>query len=349
MDIEQLDTPVPVVDLDRLEANIARLQQYMDQHGIANRPHIKTHKVPEISRLQVAAGAAGICCQKVSEAEVMVEAGLNDVFIPYNIIGEAKLERLAALAARARISAVADSVYTVHGYARVGQRGALELSVLVEFDTGMHRCGVGTPEQAAELARVIARAPGLRFEGLMTFPHNAASDDFVRETRRLLQCDGIPLACVSYGGTPTMWEAHLRSEVTEYRAGTYVYGDRSILASGAMTLDQIAFTVVTTVVSRPTADRGVLDGGSKTFSSDLLGMSGHGLILEYPEARFYGMSEEHGNVDFAECPRKPEIGERVTVIPNHCCTVSNLFDAVVGVRGNKVEVTWPVAARGTVT
>jgi D-serine deaminase-like pyridoxal phosphate-dependent protein len=349
MNIEQLDTPVPVIDLDRMEANITRLQQYMDQHGIANRPHIKTHKVPQIARLQVEAGAAGICCQKVSEAEVMVEAGLDDVFIPYNIIGQAKLERLMALAARAHISVVADAVTTVRGYAQAAQDAGLELPVLVEFDTGMHRCGVGLPEEAAELARLIARSPGLKFAGLMTFPHNAASDDFVSDTRRLLQSAGVAIPCVSYGGTPTVWEAHLRSEVTEYRAGTYVYGDRSLLASGAVAPDQIALTVVTTVVSRPTSDRGIIDGGSKTFSSDLLGMTGHGLILEYPEARFYGMSEEHGNVDFAECPRKPEIGERLTVIPNHCCPVSNLFDSVVGVRGDVVEVTWPVAARGTVT
>jgi D-serine deaminase-like pyridoxal phosphate-dependent protein len=349
MNIENLDTPVPVIDLDRLEANIARLQQYMDEHGIANRPHIKTHKVPEIARLQTDAGAAGLCCQKVSEAEVMVDAGFNDIFIPYNIIGEAKLERLLALAAHARISVAADSAYTVRGYAQSAQRAGLELPVLVEFDTGMHRCGVETPEQAAELARLIARASGLSFQGLMTFPHNQTSDDFVRQTRELLHADGIPIPCVSYGGTPAMWDAHLRSEVTEYRAGTYVYGDRSILASGAMTLDQVALTVVTTVVSRPTADRGVLDGGSKTFSSDLLGMTGHGLILEYPEAHFYGMSEEHGHVDFAACARKPEVGERVTVIPNHVCPVSNLFNSVAGVRSGEVEVTWSVAARGTVT
>ncbi len=145
-----------------------------------------------------------------------------------------------------------------------------------------------------------------------------------------------------------MWTAHERTEVTEYRAGTYIYGDRSIVKSGAMTLDQIALSVVCTVVSRPTATRGILDGGSKTFSSDLLGMEGHGLILEYPEARFYGMSEEHGHCDFSDCMRKPEVGERVTVIPNHCCPVSNLFDTVVGVRRGQVESLLTVAARGRV-
>jgi D-serine deaminase-like pyridoxal phosphate-dependent protein len=182
----------------------------------------------------------------------------------------------------------------------------------------------------------------------MTFPHNADSDAFVRATRTLLAPEGLEISCVSYGGTPLMWSAHERTEVTEYRAGTYVYGDRSILKSGAMTLDQIALHVIATVVSRPTVDRGILDAGSKTFSSDLLGLDGHGLIVEYPEARVYAMSEEHGNVDFGGCPRKPGIGERVTVIPNHVCPVNNLFDQVYAVRDGQVIHTWQVAARGTV-
>jgi D-serine deaminase-like pyridoxal phosphate-dependent protein len=220
--------------------------------------------------------------------------------------------------------------------------------VLVEFDTGSHRCGVQSPAEAAELARAIDAFASLSFGGLMTFPHNAYSDDFVRQTRALLRPDGLSIARVSYGGTPAMWSAHERTEVTEYRAGTYVYGDRATLRSGAMTLDQCALTVITTVVSRPTADRGILDGGSKTFSSDLMGLEGHGLILEYPQAHFYAMSEEHGHVDLSACPRKPEIGERVRVLPNHVCPVSNLFDEVVGVRGGRIEVVWPVAARGKV-
>ncbi|MHB1319447.1 MAG: alanine racemase, partial [Anaerolineae bacterium] len=237
---------------------------------------------------------------------------------------------------------------TVQGYAAAAAGAGIELPVLVEFDSGTQRCGVQSPQEAAALARLIAGSPALQFNGLMTFPHNTHSDDFVRETKKLLEPDGLDVACVSYGGTPAMWTAHERSEVTEYRAGTYVYGDRAILKSGAMTLDQIALNVVCTVVSRPTATRGILDGGSKTFSSDLLGMEGHGLILEYPEARFYGMSEEHGHVDFGDCKRRPEIGERVTVVPNHCCPVSNLFDTVVGVRAGQVETILTVAARGRV-
>lgn len=348
MAIDQVDTPAVLVDLDRVEANIARLQHYLDVHSIANRPHIKTHKIPALARAQLDAGAVGIACQKVSEAEVMVDAGIDDVFIPYNIVGQTKLDRLMRLAARAKVSVTADSATTVRGYAAAAATASTVLPVLVEFDSGSQRCGVQTPQEAASLARLIAASPGLQFGGLMTFPHAAQSDDFVRATRALLQPDGLPVACVSYGGTPAMWSAHERTEVTEYRAGTYIYGDRSIVKSGAMTLDQIALSVVCTVVSRPTATRGILDGGSKTFSSDLLGMEGHGLILEYPEARFYGMSEEHGHCDFSDCARKPEVGERVTVIPNHCCPVSNLFDTVVGVRGGQVESLLTVAARGRV-
>jgi D-serine deaminase-like pyridoxal phosphate-dependent protein len=252
------------------------------------------------------------------------------------------------LAQRAQLSVTADSAFTVRGYARAASGAGVSLPVLVEFDTGAHRCGVQSPAQAAELARLISSSPALVFGGLMTFPHNAFSDDFVRETRALLKPEGVTVECVSYGGTPLMWTAHERAEVTEYRAGTYVYGDRSIVKAGAMTVDQVALGVITTVVSRPTADRGILDGGSKTFSSDLLGMAGHGMILEYPEADFYGMSEEHGHVGFGACPRKPEIGERVTVVPNHVCPVSNLFDEVVSARDGEVEVRWSVAARGTV-
>lgn len=346
MKINQLETPVAVVDLDKLETNIARLQHYLDEHGIANRPHIKTHKIPEIAHLQINAGAIGITCQKIGEAEVMAQAGIKDIFLPYNIIGRTKLERLMRLARRINLSVTADSEFTVRGLADAAQQAGVELPVLVEFDTGLGRCGVQTPQEAADLARVIARSSGLVFGGLMTYPSNANTDPFVIETRKLLQPDGIAVEHVSGGGTPGMWQAHTHAEVTEHRAGMYIYGDRYTLKSGAMQLDDCSFKVITTVVSRPTANRGILDGGSKTFSSDLLGLEGYGLILEYPDAVIAGQSEEHGHVDFSKCERKPEIGERVTVVPNHCCVVSNLFNQVVGVRGNEVEVIWPVAARG---
>ncbi|HJS20912.1 MAG TPA: D-TA family PLP-dependent enzyme, partial [Anaerolineales bacterium] len=332
MRVDELETPVPIVDMDRMEANIARLQSYLDQHKIANRPHIKTHKIPDIARLQMEAGAVGITCQKVSEAEVMAEAGFSDILITYNILGENKLERLTSLAARGTVSVTADSSVVVRGLSKAAQEAGIELTVLVECDTGAGRCGVQSPGEAAELARLIAGLPNLHCGGLMTYPTSGHLDTFVRATRDLIKGDGLQIERVSGGGTPAMWQAHTHPELTEHRAGIYVYGDRLTLRSGSVSLEDCAIKVHTTVVSRPTPDRGILDAGSKSLSSDLHGLDGYGYICEYPEAKIYQLSEEHGHVDFSACPRKPEIGERLTVIPNHCCTVTSLFDEVIGSR-----------------
>ncbi len=348
MHVDELETPVPVVDIDRLENNISRLQSYLDEHKIANRPHIKTHKIPAIAKMQMDAGATGITCQKVSEAEVMADAGFDNIFLPYNIMGESKLKRLMTLAARVELSVTADSAFTVRGLSRAAQEAGLTLKVLVECDTGAHRCGVQSPGEAAELAWLITSIPNLSFGGLMTYPTNEHLDNFVRETRSLLKVDGLHIERVSGGGTPCMWEAHTHPELTEHRAGIYVYGDRLTLGSGAVTLDTCALRVFATVVSRPTSDRGILDAGSKSLSSDLHGLEGYGYICEYPDAKIYALSEEHGHVDLSACVHKPEIGERVSIIPNHCCTVTNSFDEVVGVLGATVEITWEVTARGTV-
>jgi len=348
MHVDELETPFAAVNLDRLESNIVKLQRYLDEHGIRNRPHIKTHKIPEIAHMQINAGAVGITCQKLGEAEVMAQAGIRDILVTYNIIGAAKLERLMRLARRTKLSVTADSEFVVNGLSAAAQCEQVELAVLVEFESGAQRCGVQSPQEAVTLARLISGCPGLHFAGLMTFPSNAQTDSFVQETKALLQRNDLQVECVSGGGTPNMWQAHTAREITEYRAGTYVYGDRHTIKSGAMSLDDCALTVTTSVVSRPTGDRAILDGGSKTFSSDLLDLDGYGAIIEYPEARIYAQSEEHGHVDVSRCDNRPQIGERVTVIPNHCCVVSNLFGQIFGVRGSRVEVTWPVAARGAV-
>jgi D-serine deaminase-like pyridoxal phosphate-dependent protein len=348
MTVDELETPSAVVDLEVLGANVRRLQDYLDRHGVRNRPHVKTHKVPRFARLQIAGGAVGITCQKISEAEVMVEAGLEDILIPYNILGPAKLRRLGELMSRARISVTADSAITVKGLSELAAERETELPVLVEFDTGALRCGVQTPGEAAELAEIIQKSPGLAFAGLMTYPLNEATDGFVRRTKEQLERAGIGVPQVSAGGTHCMWEVHRHSEVTEHRAGMYVYGDRNLLSRGVMTLEQCSFRILSTVVSRPTPERGILDAGSKCLSSDLLGLDGYGLIVEYPEARIGTLSEEHGHVDFSACRKRPEIGERVTLIPNHCCAANNLFNELVTVRGTRVEERVPVEARGTV-
>jgi D-serine deaminase-like pyridoxal phosphate-dependent protein len=348
MDVNELETPVPVVDMDILEANITRLQTYLDEHKIANRPHIKTHKIPAIAQMQMDAGAVGITCQKVSEAEVMANAGFSDIFIPYNILGGPKRKRLMSLAERATVSVTADSSVTVRGLSKAAEEAGLTLTVLVECDTGAHRCGVQSPKDAADLACLIESLPKLHFGGLMTYPTNEHLDGFVRTTSNLLRGEGLQIERVSGGGTPVMWEAHTHPELTEHRAGIYVYGDRLTLRSGAVRFENCAIRVHATVVSRPTSERGILDAGSKSLSSDLHGLEGYGYICEYPDAKIYQLSEEHGHVDFSACQNRPEIGERVTIIPNHCCTVTSLFDEVVGARDDQVEVTWQVAARSTV-
>ncbi len=346
MHTDELDTPAAVVDMAVLERNIRKFQSYLDLHDIGNRPHIKTHKIPAIARKQIEAGAVGITCQKLGEAEIMAQAGISDIFLPYNIIGKAKLARLVSLCERAALSVTADSDYVAEGLAAAAQWAGIEITVFVECDTGGGRCGVQTPAEAAGLARDIEKLPGLRFGGLMTYPSSPAANEFFREVRKLLAADRIPVEQTSGGGTGRMWQAHKYPEIGEHRAGMYVFGDRYSLKSGAMSIEDVSFHVLSTVVSRPTSDRGVLDAGSKALSSDLLGLQGYGLILEYPEANIYALSEEHGHVDFSGCVHKPEVGERVTILVNHCCPVTNLFNEVVGLRNGKTEIIWQVQARG---
>jgi D-serine deaminase-like pyridoxal phosphate-dependent protein len=347
MRIDDLDTPAFVVDLDVMEANLQAAQRYLDQHGLVARPHVKTHKIPAIAQMQIAAGAAGLTCQKIGEAEVMAAAGLRDLFLPYNIVGAAKLERLVALARAVTLSVTVDSETVARGLSAAFNLAGLELPVLVECDTGGARCGAPTPDAAADLAQTIARLPGLRFAGLMTYPSSPAFDPFMAAARQRLAAVGLGPERVSGGGTPTLYSAHTYREVTEYRAGEYLYGDRSHLVSGNMPLERIAARVITTVVSRPTPARAILDAGSKALSGTLRrGLQGHGYVVEYPDASLYDLTEEHGHADVSACPRPPEVGERVSVLPNHVCLVSNLFTHLHGVRNGVVEVVWPIAARG---
>ena len=347
MRIEELETPVGVVDLDRLTVNIERLQAYLDHHGIDNRPHIKTHRIPAIAHMQMQAGAIGITCQTLGEAEVMCSAGIHDIFLPYNLLSAAKLRRLMLLSRRANVSVTADSAITVAGYADAALQEGTILPVLIEMDGGYQRCGVTTPEGVRELARQIDNASHLHFGGLMVYPSNAEANAFMAESKMLLAQDGLEAERVSGGSSFVMWQAHEFTEFTEYRAGMYVYGDRNLVDAGAMTLDQCSYFVHATVVSRPTGDRVVLDTGSKALAADSARLSpGHGLIVEHPEAEIFKLSEEHGHVDVSRCARKPEIGDRVTVLVNHCCVSNNLFARVVGHRKGEVELEWPILAKG---
>ena len=341
-----LETPAVLVDLDRVERNLERWQRYADDAGLSNRPHIKTHKSVELARRQLRLGASGICCQKLGEAEVMVEGGINDVLVPFNLLGKGKLQRLASLLQLARISVSADDEGLLPGLARAARDAGKELAVLVECDTGYRRAGVQTPGAAATLAERIENTDGLRYGGLMTYPSPPSALDFFAEA---VERTPFETPCVSGGGTPEMWRAaELRPVVTEYRVGTYVYNDRNTIASGAATIDDCALTVVTTVVSRPARGRAVLDAGSKTLTSDLGLEPGHGLILEAPASMIPVLSEEHGHVELG-----PEdalaLGDRVHIVPNHVCPVSNLADEVWVVRDGEILDRWTVDARGRST
>jgi D-serine deaminase-like pyridoxal phosphate-dependent protein len=351
MPFESLDTPCVLIDLPRVEANLRRAQAFADARGLKLRPHIKTHKLARFAKRQVELGSVGITCQKLGEAEVMADAGIADIFLPYNILGEHKLARLKTLAARIRLSVTADSAATVAGLARTFRDAVNPLPVLVECDTGMGRCGVQTCEEALALATLIAASSGLAFAGLMTYPAAGkveANAAWLAAAVDLLTREGLPPKIVSSGGTPDLWRAAEAAMVTEHRPGTYIYLDRYQVAKGVGTLEDCALTVLATVVSRPTPDRAVIDAGSKALSSDTLGLDGFGLLLEYPDAVIRSLSEEHGVVDLTACAKRPEIGERVRIVPNHACVVSNLFDTVALISGGDVIEVTPVTARGRV-
>jgi D-serine deaminase-like pyridoxal phosphate-dependent protein len=350
-DISDLDTPAVLIDLDRVEANLKRAQDYADSHGLKLRPHIKTHKLPRFARLAMELGAIGITVQKLGEAEVFADAGITEIFLPYNIIGAAKLARLKALHARVHITVTADSPETVEGLSETFAGSDTPLTVLVECDTGMGRCGVQTPADAVALAGKIANSPGLNFGGLMTYPAAGqveANAKFLADTKALLATAGLPAAVVSNGGTPDLWRAHEVTAATEHRPGTYIYLDRFQVAKGVGSFEDCALTVLATVVSRPTENRAIIDAGSKALTSDTLGMNGFGLIEAYPDAVIVGLSEEHGTIDLTNCATKPRIGDKLRIIPNHACVVSNLFDQVNLISGDRLVETVHVDARGRV-
>lgn len=351
--IANLDTPAVLVDMDIVRRNIVQFQSYADQIGMAVRPHIKTHKLPQIALMQLEAGAVGITCQKISEAEAMVAADsrLQDVLITYNILGAEKLAHLRDLAGRVRLTVVADNAAVIDGLSAAFAAAPVPLRVLVECNTGADRCGVATPQDAAVLARRIADAPGLQFQGLMTYPPAngpAAVQAFMTQAKALIEADGLAVTVVSSGGTPSMMQAGEAPVATEYRPGTYAYNDRSLVARGVCDWDDCALTVLATVVSVPAGNRAIIDAGSKALTSDLLGLTGYGHVLGRPDIAIDQLSEEHGRLISAG-PIGLAVGDKLRIVPNHACVVSNLFDVVHVLEPGKPVAVWPVVARGKVT
>ncbi len=345
-------TPAVVVDLDKVERNIQRIQAICDRAGVANRPHIKTHKLVALALHQLALGASGITVQKVGEAEVMAAAGIRDMLLTFNILGRSKLARLATLIRDTDIKVVADSETIVAGLEQAAEAGGRKLSVMIECDTGAGRNGVQSPEAAQALARRVAASRHLAFDGLMTYPKSGGRRDieiFFDEAKALIEKDGIDVKVRSSGGSPDMWSDEGLAPITEYRAGTYIYNDRALMKCGAAKFDDCALTVLATVVSRPREDRAIIDAGSKALTSDLLGLEGYGVVTELNDGIVFNVNEEHGYLDVSRTNHKPKVGDLVRVVPNHVCPVSNLYDRVVLVAGAEVLGAVKVDARGTVT
>ena len=346
--IHDLDTPAVVADLDKMERNIRDMAAYCRELDIPLRVHTKSHKIPEIAHMQLAAGAIGVCCQKLGDAEVMVAGGIKDIMVPYNIVGEIKVDRLLRLARRANIMVTLDSLDTAQGISEGARKYGGTVGVLIECDTGGHRCGTQSPEDTRVLARQIVELPGLDFQGLMTYPTYPESRGFLAEARGLLAIDGIPVNIVSGGGTG---HEALSKEVgcTETRSGSYLWEHMTrIRGQQDLTDERCPLRIILTVVSTQVKGRIIVDGGIKTFTTYGRGAPPYGLCVEYPEAKMVGMSVEHGHVDVSQCSHQFKVGERLQFIPIHQEITLNMHDELVGYRGEQVEVVWPVAGRGKV-
>lgn len=342
------DTPAIMIDESRALRNIARFQSYCDRNELRLRPHIKTHKTVHFAQAQLAAGAVGITCQKIGEAEAMAAGGIDDILIAYNILGDSKLQRLRSLASRVPALAVsADSPVVIEGLSDAFQEAERPLTVLVECDTGGKRCGVGSPTEAVALAHAIRLAPGLTFGGLMTYPAVSGQgrvEMFMRAARDAAEFD-CPV--VSSGGSPDMWSAASTGIVTEYRVGTYIFNDRSLMVHGVCDARDCAAHIVATVVSVPSDDRAVIDAGSKVLTSDLLGLDGYGCIVGRPGIRIAKLSEEHGVLQFGQ-GEMLHIGDQLEILPNHVCVTMNMLDTILLRRQSGELSELVVDARGMV-
>ena len=357
--VSAIETPALVVDLDPFERNLELMANVVRGAGVALRPHAKSHKCPDIAKRQVAHGAIGICCQKVDEAAAFVEAGIRDVLVTNEIVTAAKLARLAGLARTATIGVLADDVGVVGVISTAAANAGITVDVLVEIDVGAHRCGVAPGPAAVLLARAVAAAPALRFRGLHAY-HGAAQHlrtpderrtaiaaavGWARETRDAIVAAGIPCPTITGAGTGT-WQLERDSGVyTELQPGSYIFMDadygRNALAPDDHAFEQSLY-VAATVMSAPEPSRAIVDAGLKAFAFD----SGPPVVYAAEGLEYAGASDEHGVLRVAAGAAQPAIGERVWLVPGHCDPTVNLYDWIVGVRGDTVECVWPVAARG---
>jgi D-serine deaminase-like pyridoxal phosphate-dependent protein len=364
---QSLDTPLIAVDLDVLQRNIAEMAALAASYGVALRPHAKTHKSPHIARMQLEAGAVGLTCAKVGEAEVLVDqAGVSDILIAYPIVGDIKVQRLLHLLDRAHVTVAVDTHQATAALAEAIAVNDRILDVYLEVNTGQDRAGARAGQEAVELAVTISRMPGLRLAGVMTHEGHAGFSDpdliatvaenagqALVDTAERIRMQGIEVAHVSVGSTPASWFTPRVPGITEMRPGTYVFHDNNAFRHGRIGPDRCAARVVSTVVSRPAGHlkdaRAVIDAGSKALALDPSSSHpGHGYIVGHPGAIIARLSEEHGVVTLSPHERGFDVGDQVEIIPNHICPAVNLTDELVIVRDGNVVDHWPVAARGKV-
>ena len=358
--LAELETPVPIVDLDRLAANLDRMATYAALHSISLRPHVKTHKSTRIAADQIRLGATGLTCATPRELEVMSEV-TNDLLLAYPPIGVARLERLMRLPPDVQLTVALDSPAALGQLAAAARVSGREVKVYIEVDLGMHRVGAQSPDDVVALARLVRDHPPLRYAGIAFYPghirepvsdQGAALDRLTSDLAAVTQAlerAHLRARVVSGGSTPAAWRMHEVPGVTEVRPGTYVYNDRTTAEIGACAWEDCALTVLATVVSTAVPGQAVIDAGTKALGREpVRGAAGEGfgVLMGHPELTVSRMSEEHGIIDLGDSTWKPEVGEQVRVIPNHVCIVVHLNDIVHGVRDTVVETSWPVSARG---
>ncbi|HJU91211.1 MAG TPA: alanine racemase [Gemmatimonadaceae bacterium] len=358
--LPDLETPAALVDLDRLAQNLDRMAAYTALHGLTLRPHVKTHKSPRIAAEQLRLGAKGLTCATPREAEVMSDV-TDDILVAYPPVGGPRAMRLMSLPDSTRLTVALDSAAAVEQLALAARAAEREVSVLVEVDVGMQRMGLARPADVVGLARLVRDREPLRYAGIAFYPghirqHVSEQD---AELERLTSDLSALIAeldraqctpwIVSGGSTPAAWRMHEVARVNEVRPGTYVYNDRTTAEIGACAWTDCAFTVLATVVSTAVPGQAVIDAGSKALGREpLRGAEGEGFgaLIERPDVVVTRMSEEHGILDLSRSVWKPDVGEQVRIVPNHVCVVVHLNDVMHGVRGDIVETTWPVEARG---
>jgi D-serine deaminase-like pyridoxal phosphate-dependent protein len=362
-DDQALDTPLIAVDLHLLRRNIAEMAALAASYGVALRPHAKTHKSPHIARLQLEAGAVGLTCAKLGEAEVLVEqGGVTDILIAYPIVGEIKIQRLRHLLDRARVIVAVDTHRAAAALSQAISTSGRTLDIYVEVNTGQDRAGAYAGQEAVDLAVAISQMPGLRLAGVMTHEGHAGfsgPDDIaivaekagqaLVDTSERIRSQGIEVTDVSVGSTPASWFTPRVPGITEMRPGTYVFHDNNAFRHGRIGPDRCAARVVATVVSRPASDRAIIDAGSKALALDPSpSHPGHGFIVGHPGTTIARLSEEHGVVTLPPEESGFDVGDRVEIIPNHICPTVNLTDELVVIRDGHIVDHWPVAARGKV-